>query len=255
MNFILAAETDKGIVKATNQDSFGAKVFSTCIGSVVFAVMCDGMGGLSRGELASATVVSKLMQWASDRLPVLCEDGLKEDVLCTEWTALVSLCNDKIKEYGDSQGISLGTTLTALLLTEYRCYVLNVGDSRIYQVTDDVAVLTEDHSLVAREIAMGNLTEEAAKTDSRRGVLLQCIGASEQVYPDIFSGNTVNNAVYFLCTDGFIHEITKAEIYSGLNPSCMTDAVSMKANMRRLIEVNKARMERDNISVLAIRSY
>lgn len=55
---------------------------------------------------------------------------------------------------------------------------------------DKVSVLTKDQTVVSREVELGNLTEEQAKYDARRSVLLQCIGASDYIYPDIFIGNT-----------------------------------------------------------------
>ena len=101
----------------------------------------------------------------------------------------------------------------------------------------------------------GELTPEQAKTDVRRSVLLQCIGASEEVYPDMFFGDTKLNAVYMLCSDGFRHEISNEEIYNSLNPNVMVDAEGMKCNMQSLVELNKQRQERDNISVITVRTF
>ena len=115
--------------------------------------------------------------------------------------------------------------------------------------------MTNDHTVIAREIALGNLTEEQAKIDARRSILLQCVGASDVVYPDVFIEDIKQDAVYMLCTDGFRHEITDQEIYGYLNPSVMVDPQGMKQNMDSLIEINKQRQERDNITVLTIRTY
>lgn len=52
-HFIIAAKTDVGNCKQVNQDSFTAKVAKTAIGEIAFAVICDGMGGLEQGEVAS----------------------------------------------------------------------------------------------------------------------------------------------------------------------------------------------------------
>ena len=109
--------------------------------------------------------------------------------------------------------------------------------------------------MVAREVELGNLTPEEAERDSRRSVLLQCIGASDEVYPDMFFGDTKLNAVYMLCSDGFRHEITEDEIHQYLNPNVMVDADGMKQNMDALIDLNKQRQERDNISVVSIRTF
>ena len=58
MNFIVAATTDIGLTKSTNQDSYNVRVFSTKQGKIVLAILCDGMGGLSKGEVASASLVN-----------------------------------------------------------------------------------------------------------------------------------------------------------------------------------------------------
>jgi len=118
-----------------------------------------------------------------------------------------------------------------------------------------VVLLTKDQTVVAREVELGNLTQVEAETDSRRSVLLQCVGASDEVYPDMFFGDTALNATYMLCSDGFRHEITEGEIYAYLNPTVMTDADGMQRNMEALIELNKQRRERDNISVVTIRTF
>ena len=251
MNFIVSAATDIGNTKNTNQDSYSVRVFSTKIGKVVFAVLCDGMGGLSKGEVASSSLVRAFCMWSETRLPMLCENGITDAAIRTEWTNIAVEYNQKIKTYGKKCGTSMGTTVTAMLLTEQRYYIVNVGDTRAYEIASGVKVLT----VVAREVELGNLTPEQAECDPRRSVLLQCIGASDEVYPDLFFGDTQLNAVYMLCSDGFRHEITESEIYDYLNPNVMLDADGMQNNMKALIEINKQRQERDNISVISIRTF
>lgn len=257
MNFIVSATTDIGLTKNTNQDSYNVRVFSTKQGKVVLAVLCDGMGGLSKGEVASASLVNAFCKWADNKLPILCESEITDSDIRADWVGIATEYNEKIKLYGKKCGLSsgLGTTVTALLLTENRYYIINVGDTRAYEITDSVAILTKDQTVVAREVELGNLTPEEAETDSRRSVLLQCIGASDDVYPDMFFGDTKLNATYMLCSDGFRHEITNEEIYNFLNPNVMVDADGMKHNMESLIELNKQRQERDNISVITIRTF
>jgi serine/threonine protein phosphatase PrpC len=108
---------------------------------------------------------------------------------------------------------------------------------------------------VAREIALGNMTEEQARMDERRNVLLQCVGASDDVYPDMFFGDTHSNAVYMLCSDGFRHEISAEEMYEKLNPNVLLDENQMYTHAGDLIELNKARKERDNISIALVRTF
>lgn len=255
MNFIISANTDIGISKDTNQDSLSTMVFQTPQGPMAFSVLCDGMGGLDKGEVASASVVNAFRQWALETLPGLCEKPLEDAVIRSQWEAIVDGQNRTIKAYGARQGVRLGTTVVAMLLTQSRYYLLNVGDSRAYALTDGLHQLTTDQTFVAREMALGHMTAEEAAVDSRRNVLLQCVGASDEVYPDLFFGDVAKDAVYLLCSDGFRHEITEQEIYEKLQPGLLLNDGIMQENSRSLIELNKQRQERDNISVALVRTF
>lgn len=255
MNFIVSARTDIGLVKSTNQDSLAMRVINTSQGRMVFALLCDGMGGLDKGEVASASVIRAFDHWLHNELPALCAAPIEDSTIRSQWNRIITEQNQAIKVYGARQGVRLGTTVVAMLITQNRYYILNVGDSRAYEISDTIRQLTADQTFVAREIALGNMTEEQARTDDRRNVLLQCVGASDEVYPDMFFGQPHGNAVYMLCSDGFRHEITPQEIFERLNPNVMLDEYSMNQNAEYLIGLNKARNERDNISVAMVRTF
>jgi serine/threonine protein phosphatase PrpC len=255
MNFIISANTDIGTVKATNQDSLHVKTINTSQGRMVFAIMCDGMGGLAKGEVASATVVKAFMDWSVTSLPALCNAPLEDTVIRAQWEQIITRENERIKAYGASQGVRLGTTVVAMLLTQNRYYILNVGDTRAYEIVSGLRQITADQTFVAREVALGNMTPEQAAVDSRRSVLLQCVGASDSVYPDMFFGDVQTNATYMLCTDGFRHEITPDEIFEKFRPEANYDQNMMNQNALSLIELNKYRNERDNISVILVRTF
>ncbi len=255
MNFIISANTDVGIKKSTNQDSVLIRKYNTDQGEVVFAIVCDGMGGLEKGEVASASVVNAFATWADQTVPYL-HGTLNTELVENRWRGLIVEMNEKIKSYGRKNNVSLGTTVTAILLTPTQYCAVNVGDTRAYEITSgDFRLITKDHSLVQREIDQGILTEEQAKTDPRRSVLLQCCGASDTVVPDFFYGDVKANAVYMLCTDGFRHEITPEEICQAIAPEMVVDEASMYNNIQWLIELNKSREEKDNISAAMIRTF
>ncbi len=255
MNFIVSANTDIGLVKDTNQDGLSVKILNTPQGRMTFAILCDGMGGLSKGEVASTTVISAFNDWVKNQLPVLCQNPIDDSTIRDQWVDIVVNQNNAIKAYGARQGIRLGTTIVVMLITEKRYYILNVGDSRAYEISDTLHQLTQDQTFVAQEVRLGRMTPEEAENDPRRSVLLQCVGASEEVYPDMFFGETKTNAVYMLCSDGFRHEITPDEIYENFHPNVLIDNSVMDNNTRYLIDLNKQRAERDNISVVLVRTY
>lgn len=255
MNFIISATTDVGIKKDTNQDSLSVKVINTNQGRMAFAILCDGMGGLQKGEVASAAVINAFNQWVMDELPALCNGPIEDHVIREQWNKIITEMNQRIKSYGNYHQVQLGTTAVVMLITEGRYYILNVGDSRAYEISDNIVQLTNDQTFIEREVALGHMTREEAEQDSRRNVLLQCVGASPEVYPEMFFGDTKKDAVYMLCSDGFRHVISPQEIYNGLNPGVLVNEESMRNNATQLIELDKQRQETDNISVALVRTF
>lgn len=254
MKFLVTVSTDVGILKETNQDSCLVKHISTKIGEILLAVVCDGMGGLSKGELASATVVRAFSHWFNEELPYEIEN-LELNIIGEKWSLLLKDLNSQIIDYSGKHNIqSMGTTFTAVLFINGQYLIGHVGDSRIYKIESNVSQLTTDHTFVAREIAKGKMTLEQAKTDKRRNLLLQCIGASKNVTPQIIIGEA-SKGTYLICSDGFRHEITENEMLHFLSPNKLSNKKSMQKNVDYLINQIKNRGERDNISAILIKAY
>lgn len=252
MRYTATADTDVGISKSTNQDSVLIKHASADIGEVLMAIVCDGMGGLAKGELASATVIRAFARWFDEELPFEL-DKLDMQVIGGKWSLMLKDLNLKILEYGTAHGNSLGTTFSGILFVGNQYVIVHVGDTRVYQIGSSLNQLTTDQTFVAREVSRGTMTAEQAKTDKRRNLLLQCIGASKTVEPQVICG-TVERGAYMLCSDGFRHEITEAETYESLNPINFMNKNAMHSNARYLIEQVKSRNEKDNISVVLIKA-
>ena len=252
MRYIATADTDVGISKSTNQDSVLIKHASTDIGEVLMAIVCDGMGGLAKGELASATVIREFARWFEEDLPFEL-NNLDMQVIGGKWALMLKNLNLKIQQYGAQHGASLGTTFSGILLAGNQYVIAHVGDTRVYQIGTSLNQLTTDQTFVAREVSRGTMTAEQAKTDKRRNLLLQCVGASKSVEPQIICGTSESGA-YMICSDGFRHEITEAEMYESLNPINFTHKNAMHSKAKYLIEQVKSRNERDNISVVLIKA-
>ena len=251
MQFIAIADTDIGISKSTNQDSLLIKHASVDNEEVLMAVVCDGMGGLAKGELASATVIRAFDKWFDEELQYELEN-VDLDVIAGKWSLILKDLNHKISEYGNLIGIGLGTTFSGILFIGSQYVIVHVGDSRIYELTSSLQQLTEDQTFIEREMRRGTITPEQAKTDKRRNLLLQCVGASKMIEPQVCIGNTKKGA-YLLCSDGFRHEISGEEIFESLNPANLLTKETMRNNVRYLIEQVKARKEKDNISAILIK--
>ncbi len=253
MDFIIAAHTDAGIKKEVNQDSVLVEIADTDYGKVCFAVICDGMGGLSKGELASATLVRSFQKWFHDEFPDMLYQGIAPEQLKDCWEKLITDGNVRITNYGIEQKAKLGTTIVALLLVGDIYYITHVGDSRVYRITDTIIQLTKDQTFVQREIDAGRMTPGQAKNDPQRNVLLQCVGASSVVEPEFQFGQTDKDTCFLLCSDGFRHVISEEEIYTYTNPQVAVSQEAMQERLKYLTDLDKYRRENDNISSVLVR--
>ncbi len=251
MYYIGNAVTDVGNVKTVNQDSLTLKIANTKWGVACLAVVCDGVGGLSKGELASATVIRGFDQWFKQVFPYANEPW-NEQKIQVEWDDLIQRINQKIVAYGVKEGVKLGTTVTAILFLEDTYYIAHVGDCRVYEMKDEVMQITKDQTLVQYEVDQGILTPKQAMIDPRKSVLLQSIGTSEQIDIAFSSGQIKSDATYLICTDGFRHEIDQAELFDYLRPDKNRNAEQILVHLRQLTELCKNRGERDNISSILL---
>ncbi len=253
MRFIATANTDIGISKSTNQDSVLIKHAKTDEVEILMTIVCDGMGGLSKGELASATVIKEFSNWFDNELAYELEN-VNMDVIGGKWSYKLKELNQKILEYSQTISVEgIGTTFTGCLFVGREFVVVHVGDSRFYEITTNITQITTDQTFVAREISRGTMTIEQAKVDKRRNLLLQCIGASKKIEPEVICGE-VKKGGYMLCSDGFRHEISNEEIFESLNPINLCNKETMHNNVKYLIEQVKSRKEKDNISVILIKT-
>lgn len=255
MKYIVTADTDIGIAKETNQDSICVRVANYKEEQIVMAIICDGMGGLSKGEVASATVIKDFCKWFEEELP-LHMNKLSWEYLTEEWDKIAKNCNTKIMKYGKKNSVNIGTTMVGIFIYNEKYMLFNIGDSRIYKISSsrNIKQITEDQTLVQHEIKMGNMTIEQAKKDPRRSVLLQCIGATRTLKPEIRLGKIESKCMYMLCSDGFRNKIDEEEIGDNLSPKVLKNKSDMHQSSLNLIDTLKKRFEKDNISVVLIKT-
>lgn len=251
MEYIVAADSDIGTSKKINQDSICIKTARTGSDIAALMLVCDGMGGLSKGEAASAAVVNSFSEWFNNRLADEFDswDMIRHDVLDT-----LQRLNSKIISYGQKNHFQLGTTATGMIIINSQYMIFHVGDTRLYKISYQLNRLTEDHTFITRELKRGTITSEQAESDPRRNALTQCIGVTGEMTPDIKFGTIESGANYMICSDGFRHVLSDAEILENLSPRLVTTKTAMKIKMRSLIETVKERGEKDNISAVMFRA-
>ena len=248
--------TDVGTTREVNQDAALIKVANTKNhGRISLVAVCDGMGGLSKGEVASCKAIRTLESWFHEELSLL--QSLSENELWeaveSSFDRMIRRINGDLKRYGKHRGVQLGTTLAALLQIGNRYLSVNIGDSRLYAVkAKEVEKLTKDQSVVQDKLDKGLISESEATSDQEKSVLLQCLGTSHTPVPEIRKGVFKGNTTIVACSDGFWRTLDTEELRQKLCPQmCVTDE-DMLGQCQKLVEAAKSRNEDDNISVAAI---
>ncbi|MBQ3798088.1 MAG: serine/threonine-protein phosphatase [Butyrivibrio sp.] len=247
--------TDVGQTRKVNQDAAFIKVASTKNhGRITMIAVCDGMGGLSRGEVASCKAIRALELWFHEEL-VLMQTLNEEELMEAAETSLRRLIvriNADIRRYGKNKGMQLGTTMTCLLQIGKRYVSLNIGDSRIYFVRGGGAsLITKDQSVVQEKLDLGLITEEEATKDDQKNVLVQCLGMMKAPIPEVKAGFFEGNTTVIACSDGFWRMISPEEMRQKLCPQmCLSDE-DMLAECKKLSDLAVKRNEEDNISIAA----
>jgi protein phosphatase len=157
------------------------------------------MGGHAAGEVASQMSVDLIASELAD-LNDLGADGAGERVQGT-----LRLANRQVfqRTMREVEKTGMGSTASALLISDTRFLIGHVGDSRIYLVRDGkMRQLTRDHSLVQEQVDAGIITAEQARHHPQSNVITCCIGMSSDIDPDIIQGETKVGDVFLLASDG-----------------------------------------------------
>ncbi|MCM1467433.1 MAG: protein phosphatase 2C domain-containing protein, partial [Alistipes sp.] len=143
----------------------------------------------------------------------------------------------EILEYGRNGGFAVGTTATIFLTTGKQFAILHVGDTRVYRITKKYRVrvnqITNDHSV-------------------NDYMLTQSVGAVDAIVPDIIRGRMEKNEIFLLCTDGFRHKNSPADLKRGLNPEDIRSGDDLEKKLRVYVDRARGLGENDDISVLAV---
>lgn len=254
----VAACTDKGVKRQTNQDACCIQVAETPFGEIAMAVVCDGVGGLAAGELASATVVYRFVQWFGEELPMLIsgmdpEQPFNFSHVQTVWGVLLSSLNETILAYGRSHNERLGTTFTGLLLCRGQYLIGHVGDCRVYQIAPrGVRQVTEDQTLLAKKLAEGTLSPEEAKSFGKRHVILQAVGTEGMLHPAFYKGTCGQTDLFVLCCDGAYkkaEDVGVASFFAGVDHH---DEAALGRACQEMLAYDVTHGEKDNLTVVCV---
>ncbi|MFN2502443.1 MAG: PP2C family serine/threonine-protein phosphatase [Pyrinomonadaceae bacterium] len=182
---------------------------------VVMAVS-DGMGGALAGEVASTmaveTVSEKLLDEDSDE-PVTPEEN--DHFLINRLYNATVFANSLIHQQGrtDPQFQGMGATFTGIGVTPEAADIIQVGDSRAYLVRKGkIYQITKDQSLVQQLIDAQQISAEEAETHTLKNVILQALGAQNEIYPVSARVQPCQNDVFLICSDGLSNKVGAADM-------------------------------------------
>ncbi len=209
----VAARSYIGTSKGVNQDSCCAFAAETSFGNAAFVVVCDGVGGLSAGEYASSFAVQELSRWFEESFPGYAVSNGRDGTvdlanLQGAWTVLLERVNGRLRDRGLSEGLRMGTTACALLVLADRFAIAHVGDCRAYRLRlGAFTQLTRDQTLIQREVDSGRISAEEALTHHKGSVILQALGAQEELEPEFYFGDVWEGDTFLVACDGFYRRL------------------------------------------------
>lgn len=237
-------KSDVGKVRLGNEDSF--KITES--DDWVSALVCDGMGGASGGEVASELAVCVYTDILFKEIGKSGSE-LTGQIIKGAMLTAVAEANKAVVERAESDDDleGMGTTLVACFVWKDKAYVVNVGDSRLYRVVNGKAErITKDHSFVQYLLDLGRITEEEAEHHPNRNIITRALGISHTVEPDFFMVEGFDGLL--LCSDGLTNYVGA----DGMDAVLSNDKYSTKKKVNNLVAAANKGGGGDNVTVILL---
>lgn len=210
---LIKGNSDIGKVRTANEDRFD---FGTFEDGTAWAIVCDGMGGVRGGNIASSMAVDmisdKIKKCYNKLMPVYSFENI---FLSTITTANV-VVNDR--SYTDTELRGMGTTIVSAIVKDNQVCIAHVGDSRIYKLNSDgITQITKDHSLAQEMLDSGQITREEFENYPKKNIITRALGINEKVDIDFDFAEINEGDTLLLCTDGLTGLLSDEEIFDVYN--------------------------------------
>ena len=243
--------TDRGLLREANEDCIGI----TCLkNGISIAVVCDGMGGVAGGKIASALAEEAFMRSMVEFAEGL--DRAKMDSRKIKNAIRVSIekANAAIIESAreDLSLFGMGTTLNTVVYCESkaRAYCANVGDSRLYMISNGkIKQLSKDHSYVQMLVDNKEITKEEAAHHPKKNLITKALGIKDEIEPDIFDvkASQKKDCYFLLCSDGLHGLVSEDKLMS-----VAVSKISIEEKVFTYIKLANEAGGNDNISVILL---
>ena len=233
-------KTDIGKVRVTNEDQ--AVALTNASGNVLL-VVCDGMGGQNKGDLASSLAINTVITAFKNK------KGFLNRHFASFWVSrTIREANRCIYEQSQSNPAynGMGTTITLLLIIKDSAILGHVGDSRCYFLRNKrfMEQMSEDQTYVAYLLRTGQINQQEALVHPKRHVLMNALGIYPSASIDIKTMPYLNEEV-LLCSDGLYNNVPIQDIAAIIKGN---DSIEQKVN--ELIAIGNKNGGSDNIAVV-----
>ncbi|MBJ7900991.1 MAG: SpoIIE family protein phosphatase [Cyanobacteria bacterium RI_101] len=237
LNRQYTGQTDPGLVRSVNQDSFYLDPEAR------FFIVADGMGGHAGGQEASA-IAAKLI---AAHLEAYWDSETPSPQLLQE--ALIAANKGILEDQTEHpERRDMGTTAVIISFRGDGVWRAHVGDSRLYRLRGQtLEQITEDHTWVSRALKMGDIEPEQARIHPWRHVLFQCLGRQDLNYIDVEPLEAEPGDIFLMCSDGLTEEVSDDIIQEVL----MSD-LSCEEKALNLITEAKEAGGSDNITIVLV---
>ncbi len=206
-------------------------------------IVADGMGGHNAGDYASRYAVEIMVQTIRE---------CKKEEPAAIFAQAVEAANQKLLEKAAEDIHLSGMGTTAVLASVYRdcLWTANVGDSRLYVLSDGIRQVTRDHSLVEEMVRLGELEKEEARVHPDKNIITRAIGAADEVDADIFEVDIGDKDEILMCSDGLTNMIEDEQILE-----IVKGQKTIEEKVEKLVETANHNGGKDNITVIVIEPF
>lgn len=233
--------TDKGKTREINQDYIYSSDEPVGLLPNLY-IVADGMGGYQAGDYASRCSVEEFVSQV--------QKSVQPTVISTMEEALQTANSAVMNHAAENSELSgMGTTFVAATVLPDKVYVMNVGDSRLYLIGDEMKQITVDHSYVEEMIRKGELQRKDARIHPKKNVITRAVGVEEDVEADFYEIEPeADSRFLLLCSDGLTNMVEDEEI----RHIVMKYAKAPQEALHQLVKRANDCGGKDNISAIII---
>ena len=236
MRYVAGCRSNIGRVRENNQDAVALRTFEKKGNNFIVLAVCDGVGGLEHGEMASSLAVARIEAWFDEITEWLDLAEADGELLFSHMKDLVEECNTLVRECRVARGMEMGTTLSLLMIVRDIYYIIQVGDSRVYRYNRGL---------------LEQLTVDASVTRIKNGrmktYLDNYLGKQEELWFTSTVGRVTQRDLFVVCSDGFYHQLLPEDLREYERK--LRKVKKVDEACEELIERMMDRGEKDNITV------